>query len=64
MALNQSVPPPAPDSGQKWAIAHANKGVDDQVPYDSSFEPSGGRYDCHKFTAFCYPELEIVSVSA
>lgn len=53
-----------PDSGQAWAIEHAKKCADDNVPYDFNFEPGAGRYYCHEFTASCYPGLEIDQVSA
>lgn len=48
-----------PDSGQEYAIIHANKCADAQVPYDFNFEPGPGKYYCHEFTASCYPRLGI-----
>lgn len=53
-----------PDSGQEWAIDHARKCADSNVPYDFNFETGAGRYYCHEFTASCYPKLEIVQLSS
>jgi hypothetical protein len=48
-----------PDSGQEWAIEHAKKCADANVPYDFNFAPGPGKYYCHEFTASCYPNLQI-----
>ncbi len=52
-----------PDSGQEWAIDHAKKCADKNVPYDFDFAPGPGRYYCHEFTASCYPNLNIEQLS-
>ncbi|MES2047312.1 MAG: YiiX/YebB-like N1pC/P60 family cysteine hydrolase [Pseudomonadota bacterium] len=52
-----------PDSGQEWAIEHAKKCADANIPYDFNFAPGPGKYYCHEFTASCYPHLQIETVS-
>jgi hypothetical protein len=52
-----------PDSYQEWAIEHAKKCADANIPYDFNFEPEPGKYYCHEFTASCYPDLEIETLS-
>ncbi len=52
-----------PNSGQLWAIAHARKCADKNVPYDFNFKRGSGKYYCHEFTASCYPHLGIRRVS-
>lgn len=52
-----------PKKGQEWAIEHANKCADSNVPYDFNFEEGSGKYYCHEFTASCYPALEIEPLS-
>lgn len=52
-----------PESGQEWAIEHARKCADANIPYDFNFEPGPGKYYCHEFTASCYPHLHIETVS-
>ncbi len=52
-----------PDSGQEWAIEHARKCADANIPYDFDFAPGSGKYYCHEFTASCYPHLHIETVS-
>ncbi len=52
-----------PDSGQEWAIEHARKCADANIPYDFDFARGPGKYYCHEFTASCYPHLHIETVS-
>ena len=52
-----------PDSGQEWAIEHAKKCADANIPYNFDFVPGPGKYYCHEFTASCYPELNIEPLS-
>jgi uncharacterized protein YycO len=52
-----------PDSGQDWAIEHAKKCADANIPYDFDFVPGAGKYYCHEFTASCYPNLGIEMLS-
>ncbi len=48
-----------PRNYQKWAINHAKKCADKNIPYDFDFTPGPGKYYCHEFTASCYPKLNI-----
>jgi Permuted papain-like amidase enzyme, YaeF/YiiX, C92 family len=52
-----------PSGGQAWAIEHAKKCADKNVPYDFNFKPGSGKYYCHEFTASCYPRLSIQTLS-
>ena len=52
-----------PDSGQEWAIEHAKKCADANIPYNFNFTPGPGQYYCHEFTASCYPHLSIEPLS-
>jgi hypothetical protein len=52
-----------PSNGQEWAIEHAKKCADANIPYDFNFEPGPGKYYCHEFTASCYPQLNIKPLS-
>lgn len=52
-----------PNSGQNWAIEHAKKCADENIPYDFDFVPGPGKYYCHEFTASCYPDLNIEILS-
>lgn len=52
-----------PNSGQSWAIEHAKKCANDNIPYDFDFVPGPGKYYCHEFTASCYPDLNIEILS-
>ncbi len=52
-----------PSAGQAWAIEHAKKCADKNIPYDFDFQDGSGKYYCHEFTASCYPHLEIQRVS-
>ncbi|MDP3653419.1 MAG: YiiX/YebB-like N1pC/P60 family cysteine hydrolase [Rhodoferax sp.] len=52
-----------PDRCQAWAIEHARKCADANIPYNFDFSPGPGKYYCHEFTASCYPELHIETVS-
>jgi hypothetical protein len=52
-----------PDGEQEWAVAHAKKCADTKVEYDFNFTPSPGKYYCHEFTASCFPDLGIETLS-
>jgi uncharacterized protein YycO len=52
-----------PNTDQVWAINHAKKCADDNIPYDFDFVPGPGKYYCHEFTASCYPNLNIEILS-
>lgn len=52
-----------PDGGQEWAVAHAKKCADAKVEYDFNFTPGPGKYYCHEFTASCFPDLGIETLS-
>ena len=52
-----------PDSDQEWAIEHAKKCADENIPYNFDFVPGPGKYYCHEFTASCYPNLKIEPIS-
>jgi len=52
-----------PNSGQDWAIEHAKKCADENIPYDFDFVAGAGKYYCHEFTASCYPNLNIELLS-
>jgi len=52
-----------PNSGQDWAIIHANRCVDEKDEYNFDFKPEPGKYYCHEFTASCYPNLNIEILS-
>lgn len=52
-----------PSDGQAWAIDHAKKCADKNIPYDFDFTPGPGKYYCHEFTASCYPQLNIEMLS-
>lgn len=53
----------APEEHRAWAVKHAKKCADANIPYDFDFEPEPGKYYCHEFTASCYPELGIEQLS-
>lgn len=52
-----------PDGGQAWAIEHAQRCADANTPYNFDFTPGLGKYYCHEFTASCYPDLHIETLS-
>jgi len=52
-----------PSAGIEWALQHAKKCADKNIPYDFSFQKNNGRYYCHEFTASCYPGLDIRMLS-
>ena len=52
-----------PDAGQAWAVEHARKCADKNIPYDFDFTPGPGKYYCHELTASCYPDLDIQQLS-
>ncbi|MFA6053446.1 MAG: YiiX/YebB-like N1pC/P60 family cysteine hydrolase [Methylobacter sp.] len=52
-----------PSDHQAWAIDHAKKCADENIPYDFNFTPGPGKYYCHEFTASCYPDLKIKPLS-
>lgn len=52
-----------PNGHQEWAIDHATKCADANIPYDFNFSPGPGKYYCHEFTASCYPKLNIKALS-
>ena len=52
-----------PSAGQAWAVEHARKCADKNIPYDFDFTPGPGKYYCHELTASCYPHLDIQQLS-
>jgi hypothetical protein len=53
-----------PDGDQEWAIEHARKCADENIPYDFDFCPEPGKYYCHELVASCYPNFNIEALSS